>query len=483
MSIPFKPTKRNIEVSLDQVSAKNEDGPAKVMKLTFDSEARMQLYELRTKAEKLKMISTPLIKLTNTGMASRHVNNDKSREVKPISLSEMQTFVLSCFLPQTLRSYHPTCAEVQRCHSAPKICVFILDGDATFEPDPKEMELFQEVIRFETNPSWVDTLLNVPLSKQQITKTFVDSGIETDYVEGDMARKNHMMTPATKTKLLLSPLQMAVEDFPLPGDDQYVPTKDCYREVTDKSPFFALDCEMCVTVGGKSEITQISVVDEDEKVVYDQYVKPANKIINFQTRLSGITKEIMAGPTTTLPKALRELKQILPPDAILCGHSLRGDLKQMGVMHPYVVDTSVIYNLSGVRSTKSSLKALSDRFLNQKIQQGSGGHSAVEDAIATLRLVKLKVRKGLEFGDNVASPVNYARKSGQDDPLPLTKYLKVKNMDVKLFYDYVDFDCNKFFAVFGSRKKMNEVVKKCISSMEKVVCIVMTSQGLCYIRS
>ncbi|KAI1305835.1 RNA exonuclease 1 [Halotydeus destructor] len=320
-------------------------------------------------------------------------------------------------------------------------------------------------------------------SEVKISKTLVDRGIEPElYVEGDPAPKALIMTPATKTKLLLSPLQMAIEDFPLPGDDQYVPTRDSYREVTDESPFFALDCEMCVTVGGKSEVTRLSVVDEDENVVYDQFVKPAKEIIDYLTRYSGITKEIMEGPTTTLPEALRELKQIFPPDAILCGQSLNFDLKHMGVMHPYVVDTSIIYNLSGERSIKTGLKVLSARFLNQNIQQGSRGHSSVEDAMATLRLVKLKARKGLEFGDSVTLPVNYAWTKTQYDSLPLAKYLEVKNMDVKLFYDYVDFDCNKFFTVFSSGNKINEVIKKCISSMEKQICIVLTSEGLCYIH-
>ncbi|KAI1306070.1 RNA exonuclease 1 [Halotydeus destructor] len=500
MSRPFKPKKRKI----DQVSATSKDGeklpitdvshefPAKVMKLenernvrlTFDSEASRQLYPSKQIAEIQELKETPRIELTDQGMAAEKKKvKSKKLKVKPFSLTEIQVFVVSCFVPRAARFSQPTCAEVHGCHIADRICVFILDGDATFEPDAEEMNLFQEVIHFETCASWVDRLLNVHLSKKEIQKTFVNRGIEPElYLEVNRAEKMPL-TPATKTKLLLSPLQMAVYGFPLPGDHQYVPTRDSYREVTDESPFFALDCEMCMTVGGKSEVTRLSVVDEDENVVYDKIVKPKKRIINYFTKYSGITREMMAGPTTTLPIALRTLKKIFPPDAILCGQALHGDLKYMGVMHPYVVDTSVIYNLSGKLSVKPGLKRLSARFLNQEIQQGSRGHSSVEDAIATLRLVKLKAEKGLEFGDNVTWPVKYSLSGLQCNSMPLTKYLKIKNMNVKLFYDYVDYDCNKFVAVYSSGTKIIEVVKKCISSMEKVVCIVMTSQGLCYIHS
>ena len=71
-------------------------------------------------------------------------------------------------------------------------------------------------------------------------------------------------------------------------------------------------------------------------------------------------------------------------------------------VHPYVIDTSVCYNITGDRRRKSKLSTLAHLFLNMKIQtQGKHGHSPVEDAQTAMTLVNLKLEKGLAFGDVV----------------------------------------------------------------------------------
>jgi RNA exonuclease 1 len=55
------------------------------------------------------------------------------------------------------------------------------------------------------------------------------------------------------------------------------------------------------------------------------------------------------------------------------------------MMHPYVIDTSVIYCLTGIRSKKTRLAALSKRFLGLDIQQDhKSGHDPKEDAEAAM---------------------------------------------------------------------------------------------------
>lgn len=63
-------------------------------------------------------------------------------------------------------------------------------------------------------------------------------------------------------------------------------------------------------------------------------------------------------------------------------------------MHPYVIDTSLIFNLSGVAGRKSKLSHMAEVFLKEEIQTGKHGHCPIEDAKAAMKLVKLKLSQG-----------------------------------------------------------------------------------------
>ncbi|XP_076310400.1 RNA exonuclease 5 [Tachypleus tridentatus] len=207
----------------------------------------------------------------------------------------------------------------------------------------------------------------------------------------------------SRIDLLLSPVQLIIENFPLPVIDKDEPSDYCftkkeYLEVSPHSPLFALDCEMCMTTEKKLELTRVSIVNEHLEVVYDSLVKPHNKIINYLTKYSGITKSMLDPVTTRLEDVQKDIQYLLPSDAILCGHSLNCDLEALKMIHPYVIDTSVIYNISGKRLVKPSLKMLSYLFIGEKIQMGDG-HSSVEDSSATMKLVLLKLKNDLHFGD------------------------------------------------------------------------------------
>jgi len=47
---------------------------------------------------------------------------------------------------------------------------------------------------------------------------------------------------------------------------------------------------------------------------------------------------------------------------------------------------------------KSKLSTLAEVFLNESIQASKDGHCPVEDAKATMKLVKLKLAKGMPYG-------------------------------------------------------------------------------------
>ncbi|KAL5103915.1 Small RNA degrading nuclease 5 [Taenia crassiceps] len=211
-----------------------------------------------------------------------------------------------------------------------------------------------------------------------------------------------------RTSLLLSLEQMIEEKIPLPKEEagsswrgswsNFVTLKETFEPVTAHSPMFALDCEMVLTASG-NELARVTMVDEIGCILLDRLVKPRNPVEDYLTRYSGITREMLASIDTRVEDVQKELGQLIPGDAILVGHSITNDLKALKIFHPYLIDTSVIYNMSQVRSGKARLRNLTQAFLGQTIQSGRKGHSSAEDAKATLDLVRLKLSQSLEFGD------------------------------------------------------------------------------------
>ena len=54
-------------------------------------------------------------------------------------------------------------------------------------------------------------------------------------------------------------------------------------EDKSKEKVFAMDCEMCYTTRG-IELTRVTVIDDTGDTVYETFVKPDNKILDFNTR-------------------------------------------------------------------------------------------------------------------------------------------------------------------------------------------------------
>ena len=79
-----------------------------------------------------------------------------------------------------------------------------------------------------------------------------------------------------KLRLLLSIGQMVEESYPIPMKgymiekyNDYAMTCDSgYLPLTNDSPLYSVDCEMCLTSIGKNELTRVCVVDSNLKVVY-----------------------------------------------------------------------------------------------------------------------------------------------------------------------------------------------------------------------
>ncbi|KAJ3374497.1 hypothetical protein GGF31_007275 [Allomyces arbusculus] len=212
------------------------------------------------------------------------------------------------------------------------------------------------------------------------------------------------------TNLLLTRDDLVAHQYPLhpvhrlPNDPlppRWVATSVIPGTVPDQTErkLLAMDCEMCYTQHGL-ELTRISLVDESGAAVMDEFVLPDDPILDYNTRYSGITAKHMLDVKTRVEDVQARLLELIDGQTILAGHSLENDLNALRLTHPFIIDTAVCYSNPAGAYNKPKLSKLADSFLKRQIQANPDqlGHDSIEDALACMDLVKLKLARGPEYG-------------------------------------------------------------------------------------
>ncbi|XP_075324957.1 uncharacterized protein LOC142382721 [Odontesthes bonariensis] len=166
------------------------------------------------------------------------------------------------------------------------------------------------------------------------------------------------------------------------------------RRPSDKScpGVYSLACEMCYTIHGL-ELSRVTVVSSNLKVIYDTFVKPDNEVIDLNTRFSCIGEEDVKGNHTSLREVQQTLLSFISADTILVGHGLETDLCLLKLLHGMVVDTSVVFPHRLGLPHKLSLNNLTAEYLRRIIQESVCGHDTAEDAAACMELMLWRLKE------------------------------------------------------------------------------------------
>lgn len=153
--------------------------------------------------------------------------------------------------------------------------------------------------------------------------------------------------------------------------------------------YIAIDCEMVgVGEGGYAHaLARVSIVDFHGRQVYDSYVRPRERVVDWRTRISGIAPKHMA-VARDFADVQAQVAQLLH-GRILVGHDLKHDLDVLMLDHPRkdIRDTA---KFSGFKKygngPKPALRVLAREILGVEIQTGQ--HSSIEDARVAMLLLR-----------------------------------------------------------------------------------------------
>ncbi|KNC81411.1 hypothetical protein SARC_06275 [Sphaeroforma arctica JP610] len=140
--------------------------------------------------------------------------------------------------------------------------------------------------------------------------------------------------------------------------------------------------------GKRSALAQVAVVNSQGNTVLLEYVIIKEKVTDYRTHVSGITRELLVGAKDfeTVQKMVHDICH----DKILVGHAINNDLKALMMSHPKTMirDTAKYKPLRKYSNGRTpSLRLLAKKILNIQIQTGE--HSPAEDAAATMQIFNL----------------------------------------------------------------------------------------------
>lgn len=173
----------------------------------------------------------------------------------------------------------------------------------------------------------------------------------------------------------------------------YIETKRVWGNKKRSLEAVGIDCEMGFTTRG-FELLRITAIDffSGEEVI-DILVRPKGKILDLNTRWSGIAD--IKEEAVSFEDSITLLGEVLDSNTVLVGHGLENDMNAMRLIHPKIVDTAVLFPRHKATPTfRLALKQLAFQYLGRNIQIGE--HDSGEDSLAAIDVTKHFIEKDLD---------------------------------------------------------------------------------------
>lgn len=191
----------------------------------------------------------------------------------------------------------------------------------------------------------------------------------------------------------------------LPEHDHQLPLRALQHEQFRQTPpasmetkclAVVLDCEMAGTSSGASEAVLVCVTDYlTGAVLVDQYVYPAEPITQMRTFIHGILRRDLEYENRRgwalqgWAGARAKLWKHIDSNTIIIGHALQNDLDTLRVIHPRIVDSTIVARKAvGTNTVRCGLQVLCSEMLDMEIRKNKGAiHDCMEDVLVTREIV------------------------------------------------------------------------------------------------
>ncbi|KAN0009292.1 hypothetical protein ACTFIU_006571 [Dictyostelium citrinum] len=182
-------------------------------------------------------------------------------------------------------------------------------------------------------------------------------------------------TPYTSTKAI-EDKKPYIKDFnqlcqehnitPPSNDNLISPNQKEIDNLNESSKFFSIDCKIIEIEGNKGTLGKVCIANQNGQIVYEKIVKPMDKIVDFRTKFTGLTRDKVQREGTDFLQVQKEVEKILR-HKILVGHDLVHDLKNLKLAHKKKLlrdATQFTKFFNPDTNSEDSLKSIAKRELN-----------------------------------------------------------------------------------------------------------------------